>query len=182
MSWQHPSLSFEDFLTAFHPLRTPRRAQGLAENENSFSSCASRKSGTYLLTCCRGGAAVLTSKQPGANSCCHTSFSAQRIDLLNAGYSVPWERCYALIAAWAWDGSTYSKHWECTEKACSHVGFSPLINLPRHFVTQQNHRENFLPFPSVGKVWRSGRRAGVEKGKILLNPLDFQGGKSSSVL
>ena len=32
------------------------------------------------------------------------------------------------------------------------MGFSPLITPPQHVVTKKNHRENFLPFPNVGKV------------------------------
>lgn len=47
----------------------PRWVYGLEENENTRSSCpASRKSDTYLLSCCRRGTAALTWKQPGTNS------------------------------------------------------------------------------------------------------------------
>lgn len=173
MKGQPSPLSSEDFLKGFHPSGTPSWAQGLAENENSPSSCASRKGPlTFWL-------AAEVEQQ-------HRHQSSQEQTLATAHHFQLKSRCaqcwvpsalgvlWCLIAAWARDGPTYSKYWECTQRACSHVGFSPLINLPHYVVTEENHRENFLPFPSVGKVWRSGWEEGEGwEGKNPIKSFEF---------
>lgn len=79
-------------------------------------------------------------------------------------------QCWVPSALWVFFCSstspTYSKILGMyTRRRVLSRGFPPLINLPPPLITKKTHRENFLPFPNVGKVWRSGGGWGGEGGE-----------------
>lgn len=120
-----------------------------------FPSWTSSRGHTYLLTGCRSELAPPMPQQWRVGSCQCKTFSAPGVIS-----SVPGAQCCESSALWAFcstSSPTYSKILGMyTRRRVLTWGFPPLINLAPHVITEKTHRENFLPFPNVGKVWRSG--------------------------